>query len=201
MSYSNPGFNIDYLFGSILLFLLIVLYFVKKYKKNKVNKTENPEVITKTKELIINGNETYNVTSNFVNIIGSLFFLLSLILGIFTKNEFWGMFLVGIVGASLIMWVGNFLYMFTPFHWKKQNKVDEIYEYFKCRFHVLNNFDPDKHLKVSEFNEQIKPYSKTLENDHLMFNIYMKAYNEGADAVLLNTLNNKEINCTLVKYK
>ncbi len=151
-------------------------------------------------QIEIKGNEDWSPTSPYLHGTVAILMLLMIIISIFSK-EFWEGILVTLVLGSIGIYFANIIYVLTPFYWKKKKNNQIIYEYFKKRFHTISDFDYKKHEKIDEFNEIIETSYKSLENDELLFQIYMKAFNKNADAVMLDKINETEVNCILIKYK
>ncbi|RXJ69495.1 hypothetical protein CRV08_01985 [Halarcobacter ebronensis] len=151
-------------------------------------------------DLNISDKDKFMVTSPIANMGGAIIFLILMVIGIFT-NDFWAGLIFGIFISAAFRWIVNFLYIFTPFFHRKQERIDKIYEYFKQSFHTIINFDEQKHEKIDEFSQDKKLNSAKITDDEIMYNIYMKAYKAKADAIILNSINNDELRCTLVKYK
>ncbi len=145
--------------------------------------------------LEIKENESYTPISPLLHGIALIFTLFLFVAGLFSDGIGAALTMSVLLGG-LAFFLSNILYMLTPFYWKKKKNIEIIYDYFKQRFHTIENFDTEKHEKVFEWNEK-----KKKDNDELMFNIYLQAYNKNADAVILKDLNKSELQCVLIKYK
>ncbi|MGD9554420.1 MAG: hypothetical protein AB7D96_02250 [Arcobacteraceae bacterium] len=147
-------------------------------------------------DIEITGKEKYKVESDLVAILVGISVIVVFILGA-VGGEPTGGFVMAMVIAIIIHVSGNILFLFTPFYYRKKEKRDKIYDYFKSRFYQINEFLPSKYHKEGE--EILNTRRKS--PDDIMFDIYMKAYQLNADAIIINDIVQYNKNCVFVKVK
>lgn len=173
-------------------FSLAFLIFGFKLIYNATKHKENPELNIKIENFIkdksikecpfvINGNETLKVDpmGKVGNIILALWMIISLIGSIATLSI--GPLAIGIFVGAAMIWFFRVIYSFFPKYARDVKRIEVIDEYFKRRFDILKEFNIEKHEKLDTFSiKEQKSY------DDIMFDIYMKAYNLNADAIVVN---------------
>ncbi|RXK06971.1 hypothetical protein [Halarcobacter bivalviorum] len=193
------------IFAFVYMLIIFVGYLMmkhinfKSFKKQEEQRFDEVENFRKA-PFEITGKEKYKVESDFVGAVSAIVFLFLFIIGSFSSGFIEGLVVSGVI-FLIIYFIGNLLFVFTPFYSQKKEKRNNIYKYFKTRFDLLNDFNSDEHTKIDVIT---KKSDKNI--DKLMFDIYMEAYKKNADAIIINDSNfssssTQQIIASLVSYK
>lgn len=112
-----------------------------------------------------------------------------------------------VIVLVLIAWISGFIYKLSGSGQKAQYEADVIYEFFKRKFNIHNEFNENNHIRI----ESLKRTS-SIGEDNAMFSLFMSAYQLGGDALVIHSNNttyedkkqlksSTEISATIIKYK